>query len=142
MSGYDDILDIETMLDRSSLEKERMVRQLIIESGRTDVLDDYDRQLRDVKTGVYGAKMAWHSISSAQRKVLLALNDHAYLRKASGSQTRYDAAGGPANVCGIATVRNLIRRGLVACDGTAFDPEAIVVLTERGRFVLRHRSND
>lgn len=36
------------------------------------------------------------------------------------------------------TVRNLAARELVAWDGTAFDPEARAVLSERGRFVVRH----
>jgi hypothetical protein len=37
------------------------------------------------------------------------------------------------------TLRNLCARNLMAWDGGAFDPEAVAVITENGRFVYQHR---
>ncbi len=141
MTDYDPILQ---EIEAQGRRRRQDVRTLIMESGHPDaaaILLQFEQNMRDVDTGIGGARSTWHSISLAQRRVLEALETRWYLMRASGSRTRYDAHGEPhaeGNVCGIATVRNLIRRELLAVDGGAFDPEKKIVLTERGRFVLKH----
>lgn len=131
------ILDALEFQRRESLERTRI---MLREAGRPDLVAELDQNIRDCESGVMGAKSTWRSISPAQRRVLVLLEPGRRLRRCGGSRTRYDAVGGnveaEGNVCGIATARNLCARELIACDGTAFDPEARFTLTERGRFVL------
>lgn len=133
--------DIRQALDLDSMEKIEHVRRICRESGRLDVLADFDANMRDLKSGVQGARSAWHSISAAQRRVLLIMETGRCLVRPPHSRTRCYAIGAPhalRDVCSIATARALCARALIACDGTVFDPEAKFVLTERGRFVLAH----
>lgn len=104
-----------------------------------EALARYDARMRDLATGVQGARNAWHSISPAQKRIMLMLDTGRCLYR--GASKRYDALGEPhaiSNVCSLATVRNLASRDLVAWDGGVFDPERKAVLTERGKFVLKH----
>lgn len=107
---------------------------------RPDLLAEYDARTSEIDSGIYGARSTWRAISSAQKRIMLLLDAGRCLIRGASS-TRYDASGEPhalANICGIATVRNLASRDLVAWDGGAFDPERKAVLTERGKFVLKH----
>ena len=116
-------------------------RALLIENGRPDLLTDYDAQMRNIRLGIASAKGAWHSISPTQRRVLAQMGSGAghlwqdpmnersyYLRLADTAVVRVRRA----------TVRKLAAHELLTWDGGAFSPEAKVVLTERGRFVLQH----
>ena len=79
--------------------------------------------------------------TSALRCVLTLLAEGRVLRREPYSRTRFGAYGPPADaagvVCGLPTVRALCARELLACDGTATDPERKIVLTERGAFVVK-----
>jgi len=137
MSDYDPILQD---LERESLAGRQRVRELLIAENRLDVLAEYDKKMREVDLGIAGAQGAWHALSPAQHRVLtMAANPSGKFYRTS--RTRYDYHGEPhavADVCGVPTMRNLIARELMACDGGAFDPEKKVAITERGRFVLKH----
>ena len=128
-------------IERQSRAKTEGVRQMLRAEGRHDLVEKLDSTLRDIETGVYGARGTWHALSEPQRRLLRLAATHKRLRRSPASRTRYYACGGPGdaegNVGGLATVRNLISRELLVCDGGAFDPEAAVVISERGRFVLR-----
>lgn len=135
-------LDDEVFLEieRRSQEQRERTRKLLLESGRADLIIQLDQKYREIENGVDGAKSAWHSISQAQRRVLEIMGTGRCLRRSPGSRTRYHAYGEPhavGNVCGLPTVRNLCARDLCHVDGGAIDPEAKIVLTERGKFVLK-----
>jgi len=132
----EDVLDEYHAADREDF------RTYIASQGPKGVeaLARYDARMRDLDSGVMGARNAWHSISPAQKRVMLILDTRRCLIRGTSSK-RYDAHGelhALANVCGIATVRNLAAHELVAWDGGTFDPERKAVLTERGKFVLEH----
>lgn len=100
-----------------------------------------DEKMRDIRLGVDGAQGTWHSISPAQRRALVAASQAKALVRESGSRHWFGSVGEPhavARVCSLPTARNLIARELLAVDGGAFDPERRLVITERGRFVVKH----
>lgn len=133
--------DVLQEIERESQARSARVKALLIAEGRQDLADELDTKLRDIRLGVDGAQSAWHSISAPQRRVLSALAEGRTLVRAPASKTRYGAIGLPdaiADLCSVATVRALCSRELLAPDGGAFDPERRIVLTERGRFVVRH----
>lgn len=129
-------------LDAESERRTQAVRDMLLESGRPDLVEELDARLRDVRLGFCSAQGTWHALSAAQRRVLQAMGEGRRLVRRHAPSTRYDAVGGRADaiadLCRVATVRNLASRELVAWEGGAFDPEAKAVLTERGRFILRY----
>ncbi len=129
-------------LDRRSAEQTARVRALLVASGSPALVAEFDQRMRDVRLGVDSARNCWHSISKAQRRILVLLGGGYRLRRRSGRRGRYDACRGAErieDVCSIRTVRNLSARDLCHVDGGLPDPEAEFVITERGRFVLRQR---
>lgn len=104
------------------------------------------QKIRDIDSGVQGARSTWHSISDTQRRVLLLL--------IGGSQRQLVRAGDVYTIRGSGTsddpaklirtgirrptVRAIAARGLLEWTGGTFDPEAAAVLTEQARFVLKH----
>lgn len=138
---YETEEDLLLRLDRESAQKTQRVREFLIAEGRPDLARDLDDKLRDIRLGVDRARSVWHSISPAQRRVLLLLNEGRYLRRPPHSRTRCYAFGEPfamGDVCSIRTARALCSRELLAPDGTLLDPEAKMVITEAGRFVVAH----
>jgi len=136
--------DVEHVLDtKSAIDRERF-RAFLMEEEKTnprarDALASYDQSMKDVDSGVMGARGTWQSISATQKLVLQ--NAATYggrvtkITGSSGYQLRL--ANG---LLGIArsTVRALCDRELMAWDGGAFTPEAAAVITERGRFAVTH----
>jgi hypothetical protein len=136
-------LELLQRLDEQSARQNERVRQMLFDAGRPDLVADLDAKLKDIRTGIDGARRTWHSISPAQRRILTTLATGRSLRRSPGSRTRYDAYGEPhaiRNVCGLPTVRNLCQRELLHVNGGALDPEREIILTERGRFVLARGS--
>lgn len=127
-------------LERQGRERTEHVRAMLLEDGRPDLAAEMDRALKDGASGVTDARSTWHSISDAQRRVLILLaSGPATLRRAKG--TTYDVvspAGCRATGIRLTTVRNLASRGLLEWTGGAFDPEASATATERVAFVLKH----
>lgn len=141
MSDEDDAL--MQYLEEQCHEQQARTRQFLLEQGRPDLASDLDASLKDVRTGVSGARGTWRALSKVQRDILRTLHDTGHkLVRTPSLRTFYDAVGGNADAiskaAGIRTVRNLCRRELLTCDGTLTDPERRVVLTDHGRFVLRH----
>lgn len=136
--------DILQQIERDSRARHEGVRQLLLSEGRPDLLAGLDNQMRRIALGLDGAGRTWQSISEKQRQVLSIMATGRKLRRScSGkpSRPRYDAYGEPhaiSDVCDIRTVRNLCARELCHVDGGALDPEKVIVLTERGAFVVKH----
>lgn len=141
LTDYDEVLQ---QIDYQSRQSRERVRSIVCEAGRPDVLEEFDRNMKDIDTGVTGARSAWHSISVAQRRALLLLADGYELRREPYSRTKYE--GYCANrkrdalgyVCSIGTVRALCARELAHVNGGAMDPEKSIVVTERGKFIVKH----
>lgn len=97
--------------ERQRRESHQRVRAIIAE-GNPLIAAEFDKNMRDIETGVTHARNIWHSISPAQRRDL-ALIDAVKLEKWN-----------------LPTLRNLRRRGLITTD-------LDVKITEHGRFVLK-----
>lgn len=125
----------------AQLEKQEAFRAFILEQGRPDILAEYDAKMKDIRSGVDGAQSCWHSISDAQRRVLVFLGDGATLRQDQENPNRYFVRhrNGITSAERRATIRNLAARELLDWTGGAFTPEASAVLSDRGRFVLKYR---
>lgn len=138
-----DYLAGEEFMLQFELEQERRmeaVRQDIIAAGRLDLLAEHDQNMRDIRSGITGARNCWHSISAAQRTALLFAIAGGGLRKISEQPSEYANINGnrPPSPIRIATVRALAAHELVAWDGGATTPERRALVTERGRFVAIH----
>ena len=129
-------------IDRESQEQRKRVRDLISESGRTDVLSQYNIDMREIDLGLKSARSCWATISPAQARALAIAGTGAVLWRKQAYPLQYTALNGPLGVvlraCSLATARALCAHELLAPDGGAFDPESKFVITERGSFVLRH----
>jgi hypothetical protein len=128
----------DVMDEKLAVEREEF-RSFLADQGPRGVeaLANYDRAMRDVDTGHAGARNAWHSITPAQRRVLVTAAARDGRVQREGKEYRH--AQGHHQLYRpfyVATLRPLCERGLMAWDGGAFDPEAAAVLTERGRFVV------
>lgn len=136
--------DVTHLLDIQSAERREDFRSSMLKRAETDrvaqiALEHYDAAMRDLDSGVMGARDTWHSISPAQRRVLTGVERHGGRLDRIGKE--YRATKGrhqPYMLAYVATIRPLCSRDLMAWDGGAFDPEAAAVITERGRFVLKH----
>lgn len=110
--------------------------QQLLEANRPDVLAEYDQAMRDLDTGVTGARNCWHSISPAQRLALTVADQHGGRLTREGKAYYLRYGGVPYRPIYARTVRGLCGRDLMAWDGGLPDPELSAVVTERGRFVL------
>ena len=130
--------DVEHVLDmKSAADRARFDRFLRAELGRPDLADQIAAKLREIDSGIDGARMCWHSISAAQRRVLQAAASGRRLVRRHVKPSWYILDGDGAKVAGVPTIRALCAYELLAWDGGAFDPEKIAVITERGRFVVK-----
>jgi hypothetical protein len=108
------------------------------ELGRPDQAERYIQKMKEIDSGRYGARNTWRSISATQRRALLTAFAHGGRFERVGKEYRHRDRNQPRQPVRVATLRNLCSRDLFAWDGTVFDPEAVAVLTERGRFVIEH----
>lgn len=131
--------DTDLLLERKLARDQERFRGIVLEHGGPEILAEHDARMRDLRLGITGARSAWHSISDPQRAAVEVLGSGAALVRA-GTTFAASRAGGPhqGRAFRLATVRNLASRELAAWDGGALDPEARVVATERGNFVLKH----
>ncbi len=132
---------IRQAIDAESMAQRRRIDTFIRVQGHNGLADELKVRLKEVDLGLDGARMTWSSISEAQRRLLLMLFNASALVRVPNSPTRYEVQGAASDSrsrCGIATARSLCGRDLIHCDGTVFDPEGRFVLTERGRFVVKH----
>jgi hypothetical protein len=130
--------DIQHQIEARSRESKERVRDLLRKEGKLEALAEFDQSMKDLDTGLTGARSSWHSISPAQRRVIEYLANNPVKLIRSEKSTYYDSFGGDApqtRVAGLKTVRALAERGFLDWEGGAFDPELKAALTERGRFV-------
>lgn len=125
------------LLDEYNAGRRAAVRAIVEDLGPPELVARYDRDMRDIDLGITNARSEWHSISPAQRRALLTAAEHGRLDRV-GKEYRHPKRYQPYRPIHVATIRNLCARDLLAWDGGAFDPEAAVVVTERGRFVVQH----
>jgi len=92
----------------------------------------FDAQMAEVHSGRADARMAWQSLSEAQRALLgAACLPDASLAAGKGHDWHVTVAGGGVTNKALAsTVRALVRRRLLAWDG---DGQRVAVPTDRGR---------
>lgn len=134
--------EVEHVFDIKHAEDRVEFRAWLVEEAKTNPrvdLENWDRKMRELDLSIDRAKMVWHSISAAQRRVLVGVARHGGRLERVGKE--YRASRGrhqPYMPAYVATIRPLCSRDLMAWDGGAFDPEAAAVITERGRFVLAH----
>lgn len=125
--------DLQHAIEIKHEEDVARVRNWLFSEGRPDIVAKFDKEMKDIRSGAYAARMCWHSISPAQRRALSAAGDSGALVR-MGKQ--YNSVAGSAGICRLKTIRALIAHELLDCDGGAFDPESRVVISDRGRFVL------
>ena len=136
--------DLEHRLEREARARQANIRLMIETSNhpeRERLLADFDRDMREVDTGIKQAQGTWWALSPLQWRVLAIVGAGGYLLRQWGPPHWYDFYGWPEGIrklCDVRTVRNLCARDLMVVDGGAFDPERKIVITERGSFVLRH----
>lgn len=127
--------DIEHQIEKISRQRRNAVRDILLEKGRPDLVAEFDAKIKRIENGTDGAERTWSALSPAQKRALK-LASYGPLRRAKHTHQFFGEIIAPR--ARLSTVRNLIARDLLACDGGAFDPERVLVLTERGRFVLKH----
>lgn len=130
--------DVEHVLDLKSAADNEEFRAWFLKECGPELLANYDAKMRDIDSGVYGARMAWHSISAAQRRTLVFTSENGGRLDRVGKEYRVPRRHQPYRPVFVSTIRPLCQHNLLAWDGTAFDPEVSAVITERGRFVLTH----
>lgn len=132
--------DFEAQLDRDLAERHARMIELL--KDHPEELADYERDMKNLRLGITGAKNSWHSISEHQRAILrhLAARGGRLEKRAGGtmfSATRNWGGAAPPRIM-LSTVRALASRYLLDWDGGAIDPEAAAVLSERGAFIVKH----
>lgn len=134
--------DVQAVLDeKDRIENADFVAYLRRE-GRPDLAEHYLARIKDIESGVYGARNCWHALSKAQRTALAVAQEQGGRLQRCGKEYRVRDRIWHHQPIRVATMRNLCARDLMTWEGGAFDPEAVVVLTERGRFVLKHGAGD
>lgn len=129
-------------IDRDEMATRARVRAILVGEGRADAADELDAKYRDINLGTYGARVTWNALSLAQRRTLILTEEGGGLERMDNS-SRYACANERRfPVCSLPTARNLSARELITVDGGALDPEARFIITERGRFVLKHGPQD
>lgn len=119
--------------------KTESVRDLLREAGRPDLVAELDANLREVANGRASARGCWSALSDAQREALKLAERYGRIRRRSLRPCEYGGGNGqpgPSRPVRLLTIRKLIRHELLACEGGTFDPEKVLTITERGRFVL------
>lgn len=130
---------------RDNEQNDRVIEMLKAE-GRPDLAEELEARITEIRNGIYGARATWSALSEVQRNVMLWMDQGGHLVSASPTNTRFSLqfTAGPMGSCvpvpgalritGIhgATVNNLLHRELVS-----WAPDKKVILTERGRFVLK-----
>lgn len=134
------------ILKRIQAEQHRQtagVREILLEKGRPDLVEELDRRMWDIETGVDGARGTWSALTEPQCRVMLALDEGRALVRCPFSRTTYEAYSvgrdGPdaiRKICTLSTVNNLFRRKLIESDNPS-DPMKRLVLSSYGRFVMK-----
>lgn len=132
--------DMLIHLDRAFDRQTERVRAMLMEHGRPDLVRDLDKKLDKIRSGIDGARATWNALSHSQRGALEFMGDGGARLEKDPSGTLFTSYGHKQGYVArfrSPTVRNLLSRELI---GWATNGRKIVV-TERGRFVLKHGRN-
>lgn len=132
--------EAQRILDQHDADDRAHFVKFLRHNGHHAAADSYVASMKELDSGRMGARATWHSISPTQREVL------AMVAGAGAGKMWRDPVRPGRYRCRVferienvlrSTVRSLASRDLLAWDGGAFDPEAVAVVTERGRFVAQ-----
>lgn len=130
--------DAEYVLDQFHEADRENFRVWLLNEAGAEAVARYDANLRLLDLGITRAQNVWHSITPKQRRTLIVTEQHGGKLGRIGKEYRHVARHQRYVPIYVATLRPLCERDLMAWDGGAFDPEGAAVITERGRFVLKH----
>ena len=123
-------------LDRDATAREEGVRAMLTPAQQAG----FDAGMEEIRSGRHALRMLWHSLSEAQRSVVKLLGGGGRrLIRCRHQRSLYDAHGEPHAVSGAArtaTVRVLIRHGVLHWTGPEEDRELRAELTTRGHALL------
>ena len=130
--------DILAELERQSAVQNARLRTMLYEHGRPDLVTELDAKMKDIRLCLDSARATWSALSSAQRRVMLAMGEGRWLRQPIALKRFWALSDSGefktiTGICGAATVRNLMARELIS-----WEADRKIILTERGRFVLAH----
>ena len=136
--------EILAQIAQNSHRSKMAVRDILIEGGHKEALADYDKNMWDIETGVMGARATWNALSKTQRKVMVDLENKGVLHRIEKIGADIWACCVPRQdlqfvlgVCKLPTVKNLLARQLLDCQGGPADPLRILHLSAHGEFVLK-----
>jgi hypothetical protein len=136
--------DLKARLQRESFEQRQRVREIVLESNHPEkdrIVSEYDRNMWAIESGVASARSTWAALTEPQKRVMLALDEGRDLFRTRYSRALYDAVGkgfdAVGGICRLPTVKNLHARSLLDCAGGVEDPMRKMLLSDRGRFVLK-----
>src|SRR6266480_3434366 len=112
--------DLIHELERRQIEVDDIVRRLLLEAGGAAVLADFDAKIKLIRNGVTGARNAWHSITPAQQRALMAVVDHGGRLIRDGKVYRDRDRHMLGRPVLLSTLHPLCSRELMAWDGGAF----------------------
>jgi hypothetical protein len=132
--------DVQAVLDEKSLiQRAEFVSYLLSLRRGVDLADEYLAKIKEIETGVHGARACWSALTEPQQRALRIADDvGGRLERMGNKEYRHHGKRVWPHPIRVSTIRCLCSRELMAWDGGAFDPEAVAVITERGRFVLKH----
>lgn len=132
--------DILAQIAADMHRKWMMVREILTEKGRHDLLAEFDRRQWEIESGVDAARATWCALTAPQRVALVALAEGRRAFREVGSRSRYDASGGgcaPLGGIRLASLRALMARKLVQATGSPSDPERRFEITKPGAFIVK-----
>ncbi len=123
-------------LDRDATAREEGVRAMLTLAQQAE----FDAGMEEIRSGRYAFRMLWHSLSEAQRRAVKLLEGGSRrLIRCRHQCSLYNAHGEPHAVSGAArtaTVRVLVRHGVLQWTGPAEDQELRAELAARGHALM------
>lgn len=121
--------------DRDASAREEAVRAMLTPAQQAE----FDARMEEIRSGRHALRMLWHSLSETQRRVVKLLESGSRLIRCHHQRSLYDAHGVPHAESGAArtaTLRALVRHGVVHWTGPAEDRELRAELAGRGHALL------
>ena len=126
--------DIEAVLDEAANDQSAAVLRVLIAEGRPDLADELQAKLREIRLGITEAQATWSAMTSAQRAIMLNVAECGRLVKdRNATFSRYSNENETCRPVYLRSINPLVRRRLLD-----WDQWPHCVITERGRFVVKH----